>query len=114
MTVIETEIMRHMDGADTEFSKLVSCQQFSLATSRANQTFSTLVKGAGLKEKTLDGGAATILAAAFTPNVDHINGSYWKDCQPTHTMEHAVWTRGEENADRLWELSEACVGQTFA
>ena len=82
--------MRHMDDADREF-----------------------MASSDITPKSIDGGAATIIAAAFTPDVEAFNGGYWKDCQKSETKEEAPWTKGQDNADRLWKLSESLVGQKF-
>ena len=35
------------------------------------------------------------------------------DCQITETPEEAPWAAGDNNAEKLWELSEKIVGQKF-
>jgi hypothetical protein len=41
------------------------------------------------------------------------NGAYLKYCKPVPTNEECPWARGKSNADKLWELSEAMVGERF-
>ena len=64
--------------------------------------------------KSLDDVASSIVAAAFTPDVADINGKFWKVCQPGETKDSAPWTKGDDNADKLWVMSERMAGQKFS
>jgi NAD(P)-dependent dehydrogenase (short-subunit alcohol dehydrogenase family) len=61
--------------------------------------------------KSLDECAATHVVAAFDPRLDEFNGAYLEngnlsdDVQPT--------AKGVGDEERLWELSEKLVGETF-
>jgi len=35
------------------------------------------------------------------------------DCQIEETSEQSPWAKGDENAEKLWALSEKLVGQKF-
>jgi NAD(P)-dependent dehydrogenase (short-subunit alcohol dehydrogenase family) len=76
----------------------------------------------GSPEKTLSQGAATEIWAAVHPDLNGRSGLYLEDC---HVAEHipieAMGAAGviaealdDKTADRLWDVSEAIVGQTFA
>jgi hypothetical protein len=41
------------------------------------------------------------------------NGAYLEYCKPIPTKEVCPWARGKDNADKLWRLSEAMVGEKF-
>jgi hypothetical protein len=41
------------------------------------------------------------------------NGAYLEYCKPIPTKEECPWARGKDNADKLWRLSEAMVGEKF-
>jgi hypothetical protein len=77
--------------------------------------------------KTLDQGCATTLAAALDPALEGSalvplgenkmvtnlgsSGAFLRDCQIYEDV--ASWATGEENVQKLWELSEKLVGQKF-
>ncbi|KAH8598428.1 short-chain dehydrogenase [Bisporella sp. PMI_857] len=55
------------------------------------------------KEKTVEQGSATTLAAALEPKLDN-------DCNPAKTLDYAS---SLENAEKLWALSEKIVKEKF-
>ncbi|KAK6948949.1 hypothetical protein Daesc_009021 [Daldinia eschscholtzii] len=63
-----------------------------------------------IQRKTLEEGAAPLLAAALDPDFDDKPGSYIEDCQIVIPHEYA---RDPEAARKLWEISEKLVGQKF-
>jgi NAD(P)-dependent dehydrogenase (short-subunit alcohol dehydrogenase family) len=64
------------------------------------------------KWKTLPQGASTHIVAAFDPTIKNQSGSYLDDCQVAndHALPHA---KSDEDAEKLWALSEELVGQKF-
>ncbi|KAI9154866.1 WW domain-containing oxidoreductase [Paramyrothecium foliicola] len=60
--------------------------------------------------KSVEQGAAPLLAAALDPNFEQSSGSYVKDCQIIDTLDYA---KDPQKAEKLWKLSEELVGQTF-
>jgi NAD(P)-dependent dehydrogenase (short-subunit alcohol dehydrogenase family) len=69
--------------------------------------------------KTLGAGASTSMVAALDPKLaeavgnDKLNwGSYLEDCQVSNQARPLAVS--SEEAEKLWELSEKLVGQTFA
>jgi NAD(P)-dependent dehydrogenase (short-subunit alcohol dehydrogenase family) len=63
------------------------------------------------KEKTVEEGCATTLAAALDPALDEYSGSFLDDCKPHEILEYAS---SSSNAEKLWTLSEKIVGGTFS
>jgi hypothetical protein len=86
----------------------------------SNVTMEDLDKGAALANATGDGefkiesvknlgqGCATTLVAALDPAIN--DGAYLRDC---NISEPKSWAREEEDALKLWELSEKLVGENF-
>ncbi|KAI1375403.1 NAD(P)-binding protein [Hypoxylon crocopeplum] len=68
-----------------------------------------------LSFKSLSGGAATHVFAAFSPSLKDHNGAYLQDCQVTDPWVHTIkpWATNLIEAERLWKLSEKLVGQEF-
>ncbi|KAF7590112.1 hypothetical protein BBP40_003268 [Aspergillus hancockii] len=62
------------------------------------------------KEKTIGQGCATTLAAALDPALDDYSGSFLNDCNPENVLDYAS---DVVNANKLWNLSEAIVGEEF-
>jgi hypothetical protein len=47
-------------------------------------------------------------------NVKTVNsGACLEYCKPVPTLPECPWTRGKENEDKLWILSERMVGEKF-
>ena len=99
--IIMTELSRHMDKEDYELlnARLPEGQEMSL--------------------KSVEQGAATSVWAATSPDLAGQGGIYLEDC---HIAEAAApgseggvesYAVDHSAADRLWELSENLVGQTF-
>ncbi|CAN9283350.1 unnamed protein product [Alternaria alternata] len=63
------------------------------------------------KEKTLEQGAATSVAAALDPRLDDFSGAFLDDCQVAKVLDYAS---SEDNAESLWNLSEKLVGEKFS
>ena len=56
-------------------------------------------------------GVATTVVACLDPSIGEGSGSYMQDCEVrTDTREYAT---SEENAERLWRMSEGWVGEKF-
>ncbi|KAF5530794.1 NAD(P)-binding protein [Fusarium mexicanum] len=63
--------------------------------------------------KTSEGGCATGLAAALTPDLP--DGVFMNDCQVTKDPEIvAAWAQDTGKAEVCWKVSEEAVGQRFA
>lgn len=60
--------------------------------------------------KTIGQGTATYVVAAFDPSIKDQSGAFLDDCQ----ISQAPPTATEENAARLWALSEELLGIKFA
>ncbi|KAI9695970.1 MAG: hypothetical protein M1820_008311 [Bogoriella megaspora] len=65
------------------------------------------------KRKTVDQGCATILVAALDPRIEGRSGSYLEDGKIVEDALRERMDRDEEG-ERLWELSESWVGETFS
>lgn len=68
-----------------------------------------------VNRKNLEQGSSTTLVAALDPglpagNLHEGSGLYLDDCQ---LWNPAVWAKDAKAAERLWQLSEGLVGQTF-
>jgi NAD(P)-dependent dehydrogenase (short-subunit alcohol dehydrogenase family) len=99
--VIMTELSRHMDEAD-----------FELLQSRGGPD--------GLQLKSVEQGAATSVWAATAAELEGRGGLYLEDC---HVAGPAAPGQGDgveayatdpALADRLWEITESLVGETFS
>lgn len=74
-----------------------------------------------LPRKTLAAGAATPVFALVHPSLAGQGGSFLEDCgvsktnPDTREAEGVIpWVQDEAHAERVWELSERLVGETFA
>lgn len=99
---ILTELGRHLQPEDIEFLR---------ARAPAGQT---------LHFKTVEAGAATSAFAATAPELEGRGGLYLEDCHVAAVNDAPDALDGVKsyaidaaNARRLWQLSEALVGQTF-
>jgi NAD(P)-dependent dehydrogenase (short-subunit alcohol dehydrogenase family) len=61
--------------------------------------------------KSMDECAATHVVAAFDPRLDGYNGAYLEDGNLSNDLQPTV--KGAGDAEKLWELSERLVGETF-
>ncbi|KAF2654541.1 NAD(P)-binding protein [Lophiostoma macrostomum CBS 122681] len=70
----------------------------------------------GFTFKTLDQGAATHAYAALSPELTEHNGAYLLDSRLADPWKDTVkpWGTSSIEAERLWQLSEKLVGQTFS
>lgn len=63
--------------------------------------------------RSADEGAATLMVAGFDPSINVQAGFYLQDCKiDMNACEEHAKSRGE--AERLWGISEQCVGEKFA
>lgn len=62
------------------------------------------------KMKNIDEGASTTLVAAFDPAINDAQEVFLDDCQFSDAKE---WATDPGLADRLWELSEKLVGESY-
>jgi NAD(P)-dependent dehydrogenase (short-subunit alcohol dehydrogenase family) len=100
-----TSFALHPGSIPTELQR--NSDQEKLAESRK--------KHGMMKRKNLDQGASTTLVAALDPglkagNVNDGSGLYLDDCQ---VGDQVQWARDPKAAERLWQLSEGLVGQSF-
>ena len=100
--VIATNLSRHMDQADYE------------------ALMARTPAGKPLQFKSLEQGAATTVWAATSPHLSGRGGIYLEDCQIARASK-GDGTAGVESyavnptaAERLWQLSEELVGQSFS
>jgi len=73
-----------------------------------------IIRSTGTNWKNQDQGAATTLVAAFDPALNTLSSpekNYMADCQFAQQADHAAQL---QDAERLWKLSEALVGQKFS
>ncbi|ORY23533.1 short-chain dehydrogenase/ reductase [Naematelia encephala] len=56
---------------------------------------------------------ATHVYASFDPDVKEHNGAFLRYCKPCPPEDMHVWTLGELEARKCWDLSEKLVGQKF-
>ncbi|KAJ6142769.1 retinol dehydrogenase [Penicillium samsonianum] len=87
--LVQTELGRHLPGQSEDLAGIQSV----------------------LQPKTLDQGAATTLVAAFDPSLKASSGVLLADCQLIGAEKYAVDPKA---AERLWQLSEQIVGQSFS
>jgi NAD(P)-dependent dehydrogenase (short-subunit alcohol dehydrogenase family) len=62
--------------------------------------------------KTIQQGTSTHIVAAFDPSIKTQNGSYLQDARIDNDSVRD-WAKDDQNASRLWELSEKLVGYSF-
>jgi NAD(P)-dependent dehydrogenase (short-subunit alcohol dehydrogenase family) len=62
--------------------------------------------------KTIQQGTSTHIVAAFDPSIKTQNGSYLQDARIDNDSVRD-WAKDDQNASRLWELSEKLVAYTF-
>ena len=74
--------------------------------------FTKLVAADKLEGITVDQGAATLMVAGFDPSIKAQTGSYLRDAKIDNNgaEDHA---KDPAEAERLWALSEECVGKKF-
>ncbi|RFU30787.1 hypothetical protein B7463_g5554, partial [Scytalidium lignicola] len=95
--VASTSLSGHLDPATTNWTGIM--KRISSRGVRAVQEF-----------KSIDEACATIVAAAVDPSLEEFSGAYLDDCNPTPATPEAT---GDENAERLWKLSQELVGEKF-
>ncbi|MBT4162538.1 MAG: SDR family NAD(P)-dependent oxidoreductase [Gammaproteobacteria bacterium] len=73
-----------------------------------------------MEYKEVPAGAATSVWLATSPELEGTGGQYAQDCQlvapdgpEAGTGGWASWAQGDDNAARLWTLSEGMLGETF-
>ena len=99
--VIQTELSRHLPEQELEAMK------------------ASLPSGNSMRLKTIPQGAATTVWAASSPTLEGRGGLYLEDCHIAVAAEPGVdggveaFALDPEAAERLWELSESLVGETF-
>lgn len=107
--VISTELARHLDGAGLE----EMIEGMNVERAAAGQPLFQL--------KTISQGAATSIWAGFIANAEEVGARYCEDCHVSQIVDGPVDAAGEglyayavdaERARRLWEISEALVGET--
>ena len=98
--VIMTELSRHMEQADYELLTAGGTREMKL--------------------KSVEQGAATSVWAATSPSLEGRGGIYLEDCQvagpavPGDEGGVESYAVDPEIADRLWQISEELVGETFS
>ncbi len=101
--IIETDLSRHMDDDDRKF--LFNSSDESRPPTRF---------------KTIPAGAATSVYAATAPELEDKGGAYLENCGVAPVCDEAGATVGvrsyavsEDNAEKLWALSEKLLGVSF-
>ncbi|KAJ9160701.1 Short-chain dehydrogenase [Coniochaeta hoffmannii] len=100
-TIMVTGLGRYMD-LDAEEHPFVMLDRVALRNTGRKFVMSP--------EKTLSQGAASILSPALDPDFARNSGAYFEDGQ---VGEAYGYSQDEENAKKLWALSEELVGQKF-
>jgi NAD(P)-dependent dehydrogenase (short-subunit alcohol dehydrogenase family) len=97
---IMTELGRHLQPEDLQFLQ---------------------TRNKGMRFKTVEAGSATSVFAATAPEIEGRGGLYLEDCHIAAVNDDADGLDGvrsyaldAKNADRLWEVSEKLVGESFA
>ncbi|MBB84633.1 MAG: short-chain dehydrogenase [Deltaproteobacteria bacterium] len=100
---IHTELARHMEGDDVKHLMAMRPQSEPM------------------KFKSVEAGAATTVWAATSPELDGQGGVYCEDCgvaptidTPGESLGVCSYALDEDQADRLWALSEEWSGEKFA
>lgn len=100
---IHTELARHMGGDDVKHLMAMRPQSEPM------------------KFKSIEAGAATTVWAATSPELDGRGGVYCEDCgvaptidTPGESLGVCSYALDEDQADRLWALSEEWSGEKFA
>src|SRR5256885_14934762 len=95
-----TELSRHLQSEDWQFLQ---------------------ARTRGMKFKSVEAGAATSVFAATAPELEGRGGLYLEDCHVAAVNDAADALYGvksyaldQQNAGRLWEVSEKLVGERFA
>ncbi len=100
--VIMTDLGRHMSQEDID----------SLMNNRPEGS-------PPMTMKEIPQGAATSVWMASAPELEGVGGQYAQDCQlvapdaDAGAGGWAAWAQGDENAARLWKMSEEMLGETF-
>lgn len=105
---IVTDLMRHMSDSD-------------MVMIGAKDKAGGKPENFDKKHKTPEQGASTVVWCATSPQLDGMGGVYCMDCDITlkvHPLAFwkngvASWAVDQENATRLWALSERLTGVTF-
>ncbi len=102
----------HPGGIMTELGRHLTQEDIQMLTGRT--------KGSGLTWKEIPAGAATEVYAATAPELTDRGGVYLEDCGIAPVSDDlgtssgvASYALDADNARRLWEASEALVGQSF-
>lgn len=100
-TIMATKLSRHLD---------MESEEHPIALLDRVSVRNTGVKFVMSLEKTLSQGAASLLAAALDPEFERKSGAYTEDCQVDEAF---GYSQDEEDAKKLWALSEELVGEKF-
>ncbi len=96
----------HPGRVDTELARYMTREALRALLQRTAASSS----GGLPARRTVGEGAATTVWACVTPQLDRLGGAYLADCAAAEPAPHA----GDEHAAaRLWEMSEALVGEHF-
>tara|TARA_B100000767_G_scaffold260951_1_gene272069 strand:+ start:314 stop:1255 length:942 start_codon:yes stop_codon:yes gene_type:complete len=100
----------HPGAITTELSRHLTQDDFA--------SMGSSMKDSGIMMKSIDAGAATQVWAVTSPELDGRGGLYLEDCQvgiasDDHTSGYASYIMSQDNAEKLWHLSEQLVGQSF-
>lgn len=85
----------------------------SLSQERREASTNALMKpNSVFQPVSVDQGAANYMIAGFDPAIKNQTGAYLATCKvdPDGVADHA---KDPQEAERLWKISEDCVGQTF-
>jgi NAD(P)-dependent dehydrogenase (short-subunit alcohol dehydrogenase family) len=105
---IPTNLSRHMDPE--QVARMREAAEF------------TTGEGVRIRFKTIEQGAATSVLVATSPQLEHIGGRYFEDCNQAKVISGdqlsanpsgvAAYALAPENARRLWEVSLEAFGWT--
>lgn len=111
---IPTELGRHL--TEDDIKALMNSKSFASEKKESGGT-----SRGKLMFKTIPQGAATSVWAATSSDLEGKGGLYLEDCSiaeevPVGVAEHGyfVWALDPVEAEKLWQVSEQIVGQTFS
>ena len=109
--MIATDLGRHMTADDFTFMIERAKRNAEAAKSQGARPLSGAGEvGAMPAFKTIEQGAATSVYACVAPELAERGGTYLSDCA---IAQPSAWANSDENAERLWTLSQALTGVVF-
>ncbi|GJN74037.1 hypothetical protein PLIIFM63780_008111 [Purpureocillium lilacinum] len=105
--ILDTGLANHLDGSSSgDFAALSSLDK-AMGNAEGWKGFDAISR---------EQAAATLLHAAFDTGLKQHNGEYLISCRVADPYRDTVraWAVSQFEAERLWELSEKLVGETFS